>query len=67
MVFSVAFGVWFTDRSLSKYVRPYLKTKGRFFLKLPLFGDIIMKATVARMSLLMANLLAAGVSVIDTQ
>ena len=66
MVFSVVFGVWFADRSLSKYVRPYLKTKGRFYLKLPLFGDIIMKATVARMSLLMANLLAAGVSVIDT-
>jgi type IV pilus assembly protein PilC len=35
-------------------------------LRLPIVGDIIVKSTVARMSLLMANLLAAGVSVIDT-
>jgi len=60
------FAIWFADRLMSKYLRPYLKMKGRVFLKLPLFGDIIMKATIARMSLLMANLLAAGVSVIDT-
>ena len=65
-LFSIAFGVYFTDRMLSKYIRPYLKFKGRIFLRLPLFGDIIMKSTVARISLLMSNLLAAGVSVIET-
>jgi type IV pilus assembly protein PilC len=35
-------------------------------LKLPLFGGIIMMAVVARSSLLMANLFAAGVSVLET-
>ncbi len=66
MVLGTAFTVWFINKILSKYVRPYVKLKSHMWLKLPLFGDIIMKSTVARMSLLMSNLLAAGVSVIDT-
>jgi len=65
-VSGITFAIWLFDRSLSRYLRSYQKMKGRIFLKLPLFGDIIMKATIARMSLLMANLLAAGVNVIDT-
>ena len=66
MVFAWVGSIWFTNKMLSKYVRKYVKAKSHIWLRLPLFGDIIMKATVARMSLLMSNLLAAGVSVIDT-
>ena len=58
--------VWLINKLLSKYVRIYVKMKSHMWLRLPLFGDIIMKSTVARMSLLMSNLLAAGVSVLDT-
>ncbi|MDB3891923.1 type II secretion system F family protein [Alphaproteobacteria bacterium] len=58
--------IWLTNKTLHRFVRPYRKMKSIIALKLPLIGDIIVKATVARMSLLMANLLAAGVSVIDT-
>jgi len=36
------------------------------FLKLPLFGDLTMKAVVSRMCMIMANLTRAGVSIIDT-
>ena len=66
MVLGTSFTFWFVNKILSKYVRAYVKLKSHMWLKLPLFGDIIMKSTVARMSLLMSNLLAAGVSVIDT-
>ena len=59
-------GIWITNALLHKYVRPYRKLKSIIALKLPVVGDVIVKATVARMSLLMANLLAAGVSVVDT-
>ena len=58
--------VWLTNKLLHKFVRAYRKMKSMIALRLPLVGDIIVKSTVARMSLLMANLLAAGVSVIDT-
>lgn len=58
--------IWLTNKLLHKYLRPYRSIKSRIALRLPVVGDIIVKATVARMSLLMANLLAAGVSVIDT-
>ena len=59
-------GIWITNAILHKYLRPYRKLKSIIALKLPVVGDVIVKATVARMSLLMANLLAAGVSVVDT-
>ena len=65
-VISVVGGVWITNKTLHRFLRPYRKLKSIIALRLPLVGDIIVKATVARMSLLMANLLAAGVSVIDT-
>lgn len=65
-VLSIAFGVVFAHRMLSKYVKPYFTLWCFMLLKLPLFGDIIIKSTVARGSLLMANLFAAGVSVLDT-
>jgi type IV pilus assembly protein PilC len=65
-VVSVVMGIWFSDRNLSRYVRRYRKAKSYIILRIPLFGEILTKSTVARLSLLMANLLAAGVGVIDT-
>ncbi len=65
-VISTVFVFWATNKLLTRFIRPYRKLKSIIALRLPLVGDIIVKATVARMSLLMANLLAAGVSVIDT-
>ena len=65
-VISVVFSIWLTNKILHRFVRLYRKMKSIIALRLPIVGDIIVKATVARKSLLMANLLAAGVSVIDT-
>jgi type IV pilus assembly protein PilC len=63
---TVVAGIWLTNRLLSTYIRQYRKGKSYLMLRVPLFGDIMTKSTVARLSLLMANLLAAGVGVIET-
>ena len=65
-VIGSAAAIWLMNKLLHRHLRPYRKIKSIIALRLPLIGDIIVKATIARMSLLMANLLAAGVSVIDT-
>lgn len=65
-VFGTFATVMLVNNLLNRFVRKYRKLKSIIALRLPIVGDIIVKATVARMSLLMANLLAAGVSVIDT-
>lgn len=65
-VFGTVTVIFIVNNLLNRYVRSYRKIKSIIALRLPIVGDIIVKATVARMSLLMANLLAAGVSVIDT-
>ena len=65
-VFAVIFGTITFHGLMAKYVRPYRYLWHFLLLKLPLFGGIIMMAVVARSSLLMANLFAAGVSVLDT-
>lgn len=48
------------------YIKPYFRLWCFLLLKMPLFGDIGVKAVVARSALLMANLFSAGVSVLDT-
>ena len=65
-VISTVVTIWAVNKILNRFARPYRKAKSIIALRLPLIRDIIVKSTVARMSLLMANLLAAGVSVIDT-
>ena len=64
-VVATVFFAFLTNKFLSKYVRIYRKIKSSIALKLPLVGDIITKSTVARMSLLLANLLAAGVTIVE--
>lgn len=62
-VIGIVFATSFTNKLLLKYVYPYRKALNVLALKLPLFGQIIVKSTVARMSLLMANLFAAGIGI----
>lgn len=65
-VFAVIFGILTFHKVMKKYVKLYFKLWCFILLKLPLFGNIGVKAVVARSSLLMANLFSAGVSVLDT-
>jgi type IV pilus assembly protein PilC len=56
------------------FVFKYLTTKNRFFqykwhkqvLKLPVFGDLILKSLLARISLILGNLSAAGVNLLES-
>lgn len=65
-VFAVIFGTLTVHRLLAKYIKYYRFAYHALLLRMPLFGGIIMMAVVARGSLLMANLFAAGVSVLET-
>ena len=59
-------GLLFFHKIMKKYVGVYHRTWCWLLLHIPLFGNIIVKAVVARSSLLMASLFTAGVSVLDT-
>jgi type IV pilus assembly protein PilC len=50
---------------LMKSVLGYKKTFDRIILKFPLFGNIIIQSTIARIALIKANLFAAGVDVLE--
>ncbi|MDG1690880.1 MAG: type II secretion system F family protein [Alphaproteobacteria bacterium] len=65
-VFGTIFGIITFQNVMLKYVKPYRTGWHALQLKMPIFGGIIMMAVVARSSLLMANLFAAGVSVLET-
>ena len=58
-------GFFVLNSFLTKASRPFARFKAGLWLKLPLFGDIILKAAIARIALLMANLFAAGVSIVE--
>ncbi len=65
-VVGVVVGFLTTHRLLARYILPYRYGWHALLLRMPLFGSIIMMAVVARASLLMANLFAAGVNVLET-
>lgn len=50
---------------LNKRVIAFKRIMDAIWLKVPLFGEIIVKGLVARMGLLMANLIGAGVGIVD--
>ena len=60
---ALIFGIYFLHGILWKYVYPYKKFLDEATLRIPLFGDLIIKSNVARMSLIMANLFAAGIGI----
>lgn len=55
--------VVFIHKFFMKNIYPYRAGIHGAMLKAPLFGNIIIKSTVARLALLMANLFAAGIGV----
>jgi type IV pilus assembly protein PilC len=57
------FAISTINKLLVKGIYGYRKALNVLALKLPIFGPILMKSTVARMSLLMANLFAAGIGI----
>ena len=59
-------GALWAQHLLSRYVPPYRLLSHKIRLKIPLFGRIAIMAVTARSALLMANLFAAGVSVLET-
>lgn len=50
---------------LNKRVIAFKRIMDAIWLKVPLFGEIIVKGLVSRMGLLMANLIGAGVGIVD--
>ena len=60
------FTIKFIYNFLFKNVESFRHFMHKKFLKFPLFGDLIVKATISRMCMIMANLTRAGVSIIDT-
>jgi type IV pilus assembly protein PilC len=54
----------FVYNYLFKNIESFRHFMHKRFLKFPLFGDLIVKATVSRMCMVMANLTKAGVSII---
>jgi type IV pilus assembly protein PilC len=65
MILGSFFALVTLHKLLLKGVYPYRKTLNVLALSLPVVGPIIVKSTVARMSLLMANLFAAGISITE--
>ena len=62
-VIGVVIAIKIIHGHLFKRVYGYRRAIDVIFLKLPIMGNILVKSTVARLSLLMANLFAAGIGV----
>jgi len=65
-IFLTIFLIRFIYKFLMKNLESFRHLMHKRFLKFPLFGDLIVKATVSRMCMIMANLTRAGVSIVDT-
>ena len=65
-IFLTIFLIRFIYKFLMKNLESFRHLMHKRFLKFPLFGDLIVKATVSRMCMVMANLTRAGVSIVDT-
>ena len=57
--------IFILNSILLKSSKGYKKFMDKFILKLPLFGNIILQSTIARIALIKANLFAAGVDVLE--
>jgi type IV pilus assembly protein PilC len=62
-VIGIVAGVIYGHKAMVKYLYPYRKGYSALLLRMPLFGDMIVKSTVARTALLMSNLFAAGIGI----
>ena len=57
--------IFFLNGLFMKTRKGYKKSMDKIILKLPLFGNIIIQSTVARVALIKANLFSAGVNVLE--
>ena len=57
--------IFFLHGLFMKTRKAYKKSMDKITLKLPLFGNIIIQSTVARVALIKANLFSAGVNVLE--
>ncbi len=57
--------LYFSHKVIMKKNYNYKKFFHRFFLKMPLFGNLILKSILARKALIMGNLAAAGVNLLE--
>ena len=57
--------IFFLNSFLLGSSKGYKKFMDKFVLRLPLFGNIILQSTLARIALIKANLFAAGVDVLE--
>jgi type IV pilus assembly protein PilC len=60
----IGFGVWFFFYTWKRSARMQA-SMDRMFLKLPVFGDVIRKATMARWTRTLATMFAAGVPLVE--
>jgi type IV pilus assembly protein PilC len=61
---SVGFGVWFFFYTWKRSVKMQ-NVIDRFFLKVPIFGPLIRKATIARWTRTLSTMFAAGVPLVE--
>jgi type IV pilus assembly protein PilC len=61
---SVGFGVWFFFYTWKRSVKMQI-VMDRLFLKLPIFGPLIRKATIARWTRTLSTMFAAGVPLVE--
>jgi type IV pilus assembly protein PilC len=66
VMIAIFFGIRFGFKQLMKNVEPFRFAVHKFQLKIPLFGNLIQKAVISRMTMIMANLQAAGVGIVET-
>jgi len=66
LIVVIFFVVRFCFKQIMKNVEPFRFAVHKFQLKIPLFGNLIQKATISRMTMIMANLQAAGVGIVET-
>ena len=65
VLFATIFGIGFTNWIMTKKIYNFRKFWHGVFLKLPAFGPLIKKSIYAKIAMVLANLLSAGVSIIE--
>ena len=61
---SIGFGIWFFFYTWKRSIKMQA-TMDRLFLKLPIFGELIRKATIARFARTLSTMFAAGVPLVE--
>ena len=61
---SIGFGLWFFFYTWKRSIKMQA-TMDRLFLKIPVFGELIRKATIARFARTLATMFAAGVPLVE--